>query len=108
MTASTEEQAQATIETASQATKAIEELGPKLAENESQWQHWGDIITAQIQKIADGVRAMPLPSAMAIASGGNGGIHGGGPIMNGDVVVRSNLYIDGYVAAESVSRQVVG
>ena len=109
VTTATEEQAQATIETASQATKALEELGPRLAENESQWRHWGDIVTAQIQKIADGVRAMPLPSAMAIAGGGNGGIHGGmGPIMNGDVVVRSNLYIDGYVAAESVSRQVVG
>ena len=26
----------------------------------------------------------------------------------GAVVVESNLYIDGYVAAESVSRQVVG
>ena len=50
VTASTEEQAQATIETASQAAKAIEELAPKLAENEGHWQHWGDIVTAQIQR----------------------------------------------------------
>ena len=59
VTTATEEQAQATIETASQAAKALEELGPKIDTNKDEWKSWGDVVTAQIQRIADAVRALP-------------------------------------------------
>lgn len=71
VTGATEEQAQATIETASQAAKALEELGPRLAANEDEWRSWGAVVTAQIQKIADGIRTLPLPSVFPSGSLGS-------------------------------------
>jgi hypothetical protein len=107
-TGASEEQAQATIETATQAAKALEELGPKIKANEDEWKSWGSIVTAQIQAIADGIRALPPLPVPALGGGsgsGSSGPTGGAP---GTFIVSSTVNIDGRVAGEAVARQIVG
>jgi hypothetical protein len=109
VTGATEEQAQATIETATQAAKALEELGPKLKESEDQWSHWGDLVTAHIQAIADSIRAMPpIPVPAMGGSGSSGGTMPGGGGFPASFTVNSTVNIDGRVAGEAMARQVVG
>jgi len=107
VTGATEEQAQATIETATQAAKALDELGPRLKESEGQWKSWGQVVTEQIQAIANAVRALPLPAMPAMGGSSSSG-SGAAGISGGAVVVKSNLILDGRVAATAVAEEALG
>jgi len=109
VTGATEEQAQATIETASQAAKALDELTPRLKANEDEWRSWGDVVTAQIQKIADGMRGLQMPSP----SGGGGALPSAAAISQASAVqsqstVIVHSYIDGREAAQGVAPYIPG
>lgn len=69
-TAATEEQAQATIETATQAAKALDELGPRIHQNEDEWRGWGGVVTDVFDAVARAVRSIPLPSVPGSSAGG--------------------------------------
>jgi hypothetical protein len=108
VTAVTEEQARATIETASEAAKALEDLGPKIQANEDEWRSWGDAVTAQINAIADRIRAMPMPpvltpgaAATAMTNGTTAPPSGGG----GGTAV---LNLDGREIARAVVPRIPG
>lgn len=58
-TVSTEAGAQATIETATQAALALDELSAKLLANAGEWDAWSDAVTGYIQALANGIRALP-------------------------------------------------
>jgi hypothetical protein len=58
----TEEQAAATIETASQAQAALEELGGRLTTNEDEWAEWSRLVNLDIDSVARALRTLPLPS----------------------------------------------
>ncbi len=73
----TEEQAAATIETASQAEAALEGLGVRLKTNADEWHAWGDTVTGILGGIAATVRGITLPSPTGTpAPGFAGGTHG--------------------------------
>jgi predicted transcriptional regulator len=67
-TQATEEGAQATIETATQASAALDALGPKIDENKAAWASWSDDVTADVNRLAAALRAITLP-----APGGSAG-----------------------------------
>ena len=80
-TGATEEGAQATIETATQAAKALEELGGKLVTNADEWGTWSDWVTGYLDNLARSIRSMPVPSpggtpAAAPTEGFASGTHG--------------------------------
>ena len=104
----TEEQAQATIETATQAAKALEELGPRIKANEDEWRAWGDVVTAQIQKIADKIRALPMPGTSSMGSGSGATSGGGGGGGSDSATVTSNLIVSGRVLATVTSEAALG
>ena len=106
--AATEEQAQATIETATQAAKALDELSPKIDDNEKKWIEWGDLVTAQIQRIADSLRGLTLPSFTtgAPAPAPAGAPAGGGGFAPSPIQV--SVQVDGREIARSVSDFVSG
>jgi archaellum component FlaC len=63
----TEEGAAATIETATQASQALDTLGEKLRENEGDWDHWSSVVTAFIKNVAhevDGVSVGHSPGGI--------------------------------------------
>lgn len=120
VTGATEEQAQATIETATQAAKALDELEPKLTHNADLWRDWGAAVTRQIQSIADHLRAMVIPSPGAAATTAGsagpaaasflaGGFQAGGYTVegpNGTIVVNSVL--NGRVIATATAEAALG
>ena len=93
----TEEQAQATIETATEAAKALEELGPKLEDSKQQWRDWGAAVTGVLQMIADQTRALPIASpggSLPFSAGSSGSTK---------VELSAPVYLDGKQIAESVA-----
>lgn len=56
---STEEGARATIETATEAQKALDELSGRLLVNADEWGAWSDAVMLHIQKLAEGIRSLP-------------------------------------------------
>ena len=62
VTGATEEQARATIETASEAERAMKALEPLLKANEDQWRAWGDVVNSQIDRVAAALRSLALPN----------------------------------------------
>jgi len=72
-TASTEAEAQATIETAAEASKALDELGVRLKKNRDEWSDWSEDVTGFLQKLANDIRKMPLPSPGGVPGGTSGG-----------------------------------
>lgn len=72
----TEEQAAATIETATQASQALDTVTEKLKSNADDWRTWGDAVNGVINAVGAAVRAMPTPSAPSAVPGfatGTGG-----------------------------------
>jgi hypothetical protein len=67
----TEEQAQATIETATQAALALQELGAKLATNAAEWGDWSRHVTDYIEDIGRSIRALPIPAPAGGVGGGD-------------------------------------
>ena len=102
-TETTEEQARATIETASEAAKAMDEIAPRLEQNKSQWKEWGDSVTGDIDRVANALRTLSLPtlSGAAASVSGNTGINGGG---GGTAVIQ----LDGRTIAEAVVPEIPG
>jgi hypothetical protein len=91
-TTATEEQAVATIETASQAQAALEQLGIRLVMNAGEWETWGASVRGVIDTVAGAVRALPLPTSngadapagasrsnVMVFPGGGASSLGGGP-----------------------------
>jgi hypothetical protein len=68
-TVSTEEGAQATIETATQAALALDELSARLLTNASEWDAWSVNVTGFLQKLADDIRSMPMPGPSGYSVG---------------------------------------
>lgn len=71
-----EAEAQATIETAAEAAKALDEVNERLKVNRDAWGEWSEDVTGYLQRLADDIRAMPLPTPTG-APGGSGGDGGG-------------------------------
>ena len=67
-----EAEAQATIETAAEAAKALDDVNERLKVNRDAWGEWSEDVTGYLQKLADDIRAMPLPTPTG-APGGSGG-----------------------------------
>ena len=67
VTGATEEQARATIETASEAERAMKALEPLLKANEDQWRAWGDVVNGQIDRVASALRSLALPNLSGAA-----------------------------------------
>jgi hypothetical protein len=125
-TGATEEQAQATIESATEAAKALEELGPKLDINEGEWKDWSEKVTAYLDDLAKTIRSMPVPSPGG--GGGDepgfaGGTHGQFVDFGAGTSVRlhgreristpgeeaphvTRIYIDGRKVAEASARYI--
>lgn len=61
-TQATEEQAAATIETATQASLALDTLGGKIDDNEAQWATWASSVNADIASVGAGLKNLTLPS----------------------------------------------
>lgn len=76
-TVSTEAEAQATIETAAAATAALEEVSARLLTNRDDWKAWSEDVTGFLQKLADDIRGMPIPSPTSIPGGSSSGGGGG-------------------------------
>lgn len=116
-TSATEEQAKATIETASEAQKALDDLGIRIKTNEEEWAAWGAAVVGQISLVAASIRALPLPSAtvgslsqptsdsgtLTFRAGG-----GTGPVDNRDVTIRVPVALDGRVVTEVVAQHLLG
>jgi hypothetical protein len=77
-TQATEEGALATIETATQASQALDLVGEKLDTNKGQWSDWSAAVMAEIQKVASSLGAVvvPSPSAPTAVPGFAGGTRG--------------------------------
>ena len=90
----TEEGAVATIETASQAQAALDELGISLTENVKEWEAWGASVRGVIDGLASGIRAMPLPTG--------GAPSGAAPMAAGGdfLVTRPTLFLAGEAGPE--------
>lgn len=74
----TEAQAAATIETATQASNALDTVTAKLKDNAVDWQTWGDAVNGVINAVGAAVLAMPTPGAPSPTNvpgfaGGTGG-----------------------------------
>ena len=72
--------AQATIETTAQAVTALNELNEKITENVEVWGAWSEDVTGFLQRVADGIRAipsLPTPSGGGVVSPTSGGVSGG-------------------------------
>ena len=61
-TVATEEAAAATIETATQASAALDALGPKIDENKAAWAAWGDSVTSDVDRLAAALRGISMPA----------------------------------------------
>lgn len=98
----TEEQAVATVETATAAQAALEALAPLIKTNEDQWKEWADAVNAQIDSVAASLKSLVMPtlspgqasSALTPSPAG-----GGGPY-------TTDVYLDGQVIARSVAKQM--
>jgi len=114
-TVATEEEAQATIETAAAAAKALDDVSERLRANNSEWSEWSEDVTGYLQKLADTIRAMPIPSPTGSTSpstytGGRPSplvvprrepaTVGGGSV---PVVIHNSMVVDGRVLATSVA-----
>jgi hypothetical protein len=124
-TVSTEEGAQATIETAAQAAIALDQLNDRLKVNAQAWSDWSVDVTGFLQKLADDIRALPLPGPTGLMGGSTGGARprvsftgrGGGettvvpvgslpsPESGSTTVI---LEMDSYAVAEAVVPQIPG
>jgi hypothetical protein len=124
-TISTEAGAQATIETAAQAALALDEVNAKLITNAAAWGDWSVQVTGYLQKLADDIRALPLPGPTGTMGGSTGGARprvsftgsgGGGTAVvpvgslpspeSGSTTVI--LEMDSYQVAEAVVPQIPG
>lgn len=74
----TEEAALATIETATQASEALKTVGDQLETNKAQWSDWSTSVMADIQRVADklGAIVIPSPAPPSALPGFAGGTHG--------------------------------
>jgi hypothetical protein len=54
----TEEAAQATIETATEASAALDTLNQKIGDNKATWDDWSKYVTAAVNKVGDAVNAV--------------------------------------------------
>jgi len=100
VTGATEEQARATIETASEAERAMKALEPLLRANEDQWRAWGDVVNGQIDRVALALRSLALPnlSGDAVAQSAPNTSGGGTAVIN----------LDGRQLAEAVVPRIPG
>lgn len=67
-TIATEAEAQATIETAAAAAKALDDVNARLAVNREHWSEWSEDVTGYLQRLSDTIRAMPIPSPTGVAA----------------------------------------
>jgi len=108
-TGATEEQAQATIETATQAALALEQLGPKITANEAQWQAWSQTVTGALDAIAGKIRSLPsLPildgsTAATTSQSGSGAYDAAGGIHGN---YETAIYLDGDKIARSTAKRL--
>jgi hypothetical protein len=72
-----EAEAQATIETAAEAAKALDDVNERLKVNRDAWGEWSEDVTGYLQKLADDIRAMPLPTPGGPSTTSGGGTSGG-------------------------------
>jgi hypothetical protein len=100
VTGATEEQARATIETASEAERAMKALEPLLKANEDQWRAWGDVVNGQIDRVAGALRSLALPNLSGAAIESSTPQAGGG----GTAVIN----LDGRQIAEAVVPRIPG
>jgi hypothetical protein len=64
-----EAQAQATVETAAEAARALDDVNNRLADNRAAWGDWSTAVTGTLQAVADAVRAMPVPGPFGPVGG---------------------------------------
>lgn len=104
-----EEEAQATIETAAAAAKALDDVNERLKVNREAWSDWSADVTGFLQKLADEIRRMPIPGPTGATGGPGGGSYyrtptGGGGGRAGSVTVP--VYLDGKVLTTVVARNL--
>jgi hypothetical protein len=99
VTGATEEQARATIETASEAERAMKALEPLLKANEDQWRAWGDVVNGQIDRVAAALRSLALPNLSGAAVQQSTPTSGGGTAV---------INLDGRQIAEAVVPRIPG
>lgn len=121
----TEEGAQATIESAAAAALALDQVNERLLVNSAAWGDWSALVTGYLQKLADDIRALPLPGPTGTMGGSTGGARprlsiggstGGNSVSipvgsmpspeNGSTTVI--LEMDSYALAEAVVPQIPG
>lgn len=106
-TVSSEAEAQATIETAAAAAKALDDLSGRLLANADEWGAWSVDVTGYLQKLADDIRNMPLPGPTGPTGGGGSGTGTFAPRRDGgagsgtETIVIENV-IDGELLTRSV------
>lgn len=109
-TVSTEAEAQATIETAAAAAKALDEVSARLAVNRDEWGAWSLDVTGYLQKLADDIRAMPLPTPSGpsggTSTGGGSGLYRGTPGRAGGGEGAVHVYIGNAAVDQHVLRVV--
>lgn len=121
----TEEGAQATIESAAQAAVALDQLNERLLTNSAAWGDWSTLVTGYLQNLADDIRALPLPGPTGTMGGSTGGarprVSIGGSSGGGSVSVpvgsmpspsggggTAVIEIDGRLMAEVVVPEIPG
>jgi hypothetical protein len=72
-----EAEAQATIETAAEAARALDDVNERLKVNRDAWGEWSEDVTGYLQKLADDIRSMPLPTPGGASTTSGGGTSGG-------------------------------
>ena len=68
-----EAEAQATIETAAEAAKALDDVNERLKVNRDAWGEWSEDVTGYLQRLADDIRSMPLPTPTGASGAASGG-----------------------------------
>jgi|SRR5215471_1180207 len=78
VTVSNEQQAQATVETATAAAAALDQVNSKLADNQSAWKDWSTAVTGFLNDVAQAVYNLPMPGAPGGLATAGGPALGGG------------------------------
>jgi hypothetical protein len=132
-TQATEEAALATIETATQASAALDALGPKIDANKGEWASWSSVVTGEIDTVANALRALSIPSPSSVpvegmarggfgrvsrptlfysggdedfAFSGEGKSFGLGAMAKRPIIVDHATYLDGRVLAKNQARHL--
>ncbi len=114
----TEAQAVVTIETATQASQALDDLGVKLQQDADDWKTWSDAVNADIDAVAQNLKSLPLPGGFSLPPSGSGGGSGsvavpGGPRVtlpgsgDGSTDTTSSIHVHVNLDGQQIAQVIV-